>query len=109
MATFSAMFIANEVLPIEGRAAMMIKSDFWKPLVISSRSTKWVSRPGDALAALQERVNRAERLTDDLLHAHEAASNALFRELEDLRFGVVQDFFRGVDWLGRPRDGGRRV
>ena len=37
-ATFSAMFIANEVFPIEGRPAMTTKSDFWKPAVISSRS-----------------------------------------------------------------------
>ena len=27
MAAFSAMFMANEVLPIEGRAAMMIRSE----------------------------------------------------------------------------------
>ena len=38
MAAFSAMFIANAVLPIEGRAARMTRSDFCKPLVISSRS-----------------------------------------------------------------------
>ena len=35
---FSAMFIAKAVLPMEGRAAMMTRSERWKPLVISSRS-----------------------------------------------------------------------
>ena len=38
MAAFSAIFIANDVFPIDGRAAMMMRSDFWKPLVSSSRS-----------------------------------------------------------------------
>ena len=37
-AAFSAMLMAKAVLPIEGRAAMMIRSDFCRPLVISSRS-----------------------------------------------------------------------
>ena len=35
---FSAMFMANAVFPMEGRAAMMIKSERCRPLVISSRS-----------------------------------------------------------------------
>ena len=37
-ATFSAMFIAKLVFPIEGRPAITTKSDFWNPAVISSRS-----------------------------------------------------------------------
>ena len=35
-----------------------------------------------ALAALQQGVDRAERLFDDLLNAHEAATDALLRKLE---------------------------
>ena len=35
-AEFSAIFMANEVLPIEGRAAMMTRSDGCRPLVILS-------------------------------------------------------------------------
>ena len=45
MATDSAMFIASEVLPIEGRAAMTIISPSCRPLVILSRSAKPVLMP----------------------------------------------------------------
>ena len=38
IAAFSARFIAKVVLPIEGRAATMIKSDFCKPAVFLSKS-----------------------------------------------------------------------
>ena len=40
MAAFSAMFSANEVLPIQGRPAMMMRSLRWKPAVSLSRSSK---------------------------------------------------------------------
>src|SRR5579864_7225520 len=63
-------------------------------------------KPSDAASALQEGINRAERLFNDLLHSHEAAPDALLRELEDLRFGVVQDFFRGIALLGSARNSG---
>jgi small GTP-binding protein len=36
---------SNAVLPIDGRAATMIKSDRWKPSVILSRSGRWVPTP----------------------------------------------------------------
>ena len=38
MAAFCAMLIAHAVLPIDGRAAMMINSPFCRPLVILSNS-----------------------------------------------------------------------
>ena len=41
----SAMFSTKLVLPIDGRAATMTRSDFWKPDVISSRSTKPLGTP----------------------------------------------------------------
>ena len=44
-AAFCAMFRQNDVLPIAGRAATMIRSPFCRPLVFSSRSTKPVGRP----------------------------------------------------------------
>ena len=44
-ATCCAMLRQNEVLPIAGRAATMIRSPFCSPLVISSMSTKPVARP----------------------------------------------------------------
>ena len=37
-AAFSAMFMAKAVLPIDGRAAMMIRSDGCNPLVSRSSS-----------------------------------------------------------------------
>ena len=45
IATCSAMFIARDVLPIEGRAATMIISPPCKPSVILSKSTKPVEMP----------------------------------------------------------------
>ena len=44
-ATHSAMFIANEVLPTEGRAAMTIISAFLRPRSFSSMYLKPVGRP----------------------------------------------------------------
>jgi len=37
MAEFCAMLIAQAVFPMEGRAAMMMSSEFWRPLVILSK------------------------------------------------------------------------
>ena len=45
MATCSPMFIENEVLPIEGRPATMIRSPPCMPDVILSRSVKPVGTP----------------------------------------------------------------
>jgi len=45
IATFSAMFIAKLVLPIEGRPAMTMRSAGCRPEVISSRSLKPVETP----------------------------------------------------------------
>ena len=44
-ATCSTMFIASEVLPIDGRAATTIISPGCRPVVILSRSVKPVSTP----------------------------------------------------------------
>ncbi len=45
IATASAIFTENAVLPIEGRAATMIKSEGCRPEVSSSRSEKPVETP----------------------------------------------------------------
>ena len=60
----------------------------------------------DAPAALQQSVNRAERLADDFRDAHEPAPNAFFRELKDLRFGIVQNFFCRIALFGCASDCG---
>ncbi len=56
----------------------------------------------DALAALQQRIDRAERFADDLLNAHEPAPNALLRKLEDRRLGVAENVFRRVRLVRWP-------
>ena len=48
IATFWAMFSASAVLPMDGRAAMMIRSDLCRPFSLLSRSLKCVARPGIA-------------------------------------------------------------
>ena len=45
MAAFSQRFIANVVLPIEGRAATMMRSEGCNPAVFLSKSTKPVVTP----------------------------------------------------------------
>ena len=44
-AAFSTIFIANVVLPIDGRAAIITKSAFCKPEVMLSKSVKPVDKP----------------------------------------------------------------
>ena len=44
-ATFSAKFMAKLVFPIDGRPATMMRSEGWRPEVISSKSAKPVGRP----------------------------------------------------------------
>ena len=45
LATFVAIFIANEVFPIPGRAAMIIRSDLLRPDVMESSKVKPVLAP----------------------------------------------------------------
>src|SRR6185503_5876982 len=63
-------------------------------------------QPGDALAALQQGIDRSERFLDDLLHAHEAAPDALFGELHDGGFGIVENFLGGIALIGGAGNGG---
>ena len=106
MEAFSAMFMAKAVFPMEGRAAMMIRSERCKPAGHFVQIGVVGGQAGDALAALQQRIDRSERLLDDLLHAHEAAADALLGELQDGGFGVVENFFGGIALVGGAGDGG---
>ena len=85
---------------------MMIRSERCRPLVIFVEIGVVSREAGDALSALQQGVDRTERLPDDLLHAHEAAADALLGELKDRRFGIAEDFFGGIALVGGTRDGG---
>ena len=60
---------------------------------------------GAALAALQQRINRAEGFPDDFLHAHEAATDTFFRELKNSGFNVVKNFFGGIALVGGAGNG----
>jgi hypothetical protein len=61
---------------------------------------------GDALAALQQGIDRSERFLDDFLHAHETAADAFFRELKDGGLDVVENFLGGVALVGGARNRG---
>ena len=63
-------------------------------------------KAGDALPALQQRVDRAERVADNLLDSLEPFANALLGELENGGFGFVQDFVGGIGLLAGFGDGG---
>ena len=93
-----AMLRQKDVLPMAGRAATMIRSPFWSPLVISSRSTKPVGRPGDQLLRLRELVDGPEALLDDLADADEALADPPLGDVEDGLLGAVEDA-----WPRRPR------
>ena len=60
IATCSAMLSTRLVFPIEGRPAMTIRSDFWKPEVMRSRSTKPVGDAGDGALVLVELLDDLE-------------------------------------------------
>ena len=61
---------------------------------------------GDALAALQQGIDRSEGVADDLLDPLKALANALLGELEDGSLGVVEDFVGGLGLLAGLGDGG---
>ena len=62
LATFRAMFRANDVLPIAGRAAIRSRSDRLRPLIFRSRSTRPVERPGMSLSDWANSVRRSNTL-----------------------------------------------
>ena len=106
MEAFSAMFMAKGGLP-HGRpgrdddeiGALQAAGHLVQIGVVRGQS-------GNALAALQQRIDRSERFLDDFLYAHETAANTFFRELEDGGFGVVKNFLGGVTLIGGAGNGG---
>ena len=106
MAAFSAMFRAKAVLPMTGRAATMMSSAALQAAGDLVEIGEVGGQAGDALAALQQGVDRAEGLADDLLHAHEAAADAIVGEPENGGFGVVENLVGGLALLQGAGDGG---
>ena len=67
-ATCCAMLSTRLVLPIDGRAATMIRSPRWKPRVILSISVKPVRDAGDEALVLEELLDLGEALLDQIAH-----------------------------------------
>ena len=86
----SAMFSTKLVLPIDGRAATMTRSDFWKPEVISSRSTKPLGTPVTRPAVLLQLLDQLIAGIDELADADEAGAHAVLGDLEDRPLGFVE-------------------
>src|ERR1700722_1969213 len=57
-------------------------------------------QPGNALAALQQSINRTERTLHYLLYAHKAPANSLFGELKKRSFDVAKYLLGWVRLLG---------
>ncbi len=76
-ATWSAMFIASDVLPMPGRAASTISSPPCRPVSCSSRSMKPVDRPVMPVALLLHLVEQLERGVHQLRHRGQIADPLL--------------------------------
>jgi hypothetical protein len=99
------MFMANAVLPIEGRAAMMMRSDGCKSAGQLVEQRVVGRQPGNLLAARVEFLQRAERSSDDGRDIHESLLHAVFGELEDGLLGAAQDLFGFLGVLDGFGDG----
>ncbi len=98
IATCSAMFSASEVLPIEGRPAMTTRSPGCRPEVVAVEVDETGGHAGDVARILLavELVDPFDDATEQVLQRLESgrAARAVFRDLEDLRFGLVEDLPR---------------
>ena len=71
-AACSAKLRARLVLPMEGRAAMRTRSDFWSPVVMVSRSAKPVRIPLDLTLVLVQVVEAVVGVVEEMLQRGEA-------------------------------------
>ena len=86
----SAMFSTKLVFPIDGRAATMTRSDFWKPDVISSRSTKPLGTPVTRPLCCLELLDQLVAGVDELAQLDEAGPHPVLGDLEDRPLGLVE-------------------
>ena len=96
MAMFSARFRASAVFPCEGRAARMSSSEGCRPEVQLIQLDVAGGNAGDAFAFFEDFFEALEIVADDVLDGDEAGFDAVFGELEDGRFGVVEDHVGAV-------------
>ena len=80
----AAMLMASAVLPMEGRAAMMMSSPFCRPLVMRSKSVEARGEAGDFTALLVEVVDRAEGVANDDVDGLQALRKARLADFEQL-------------------------
>ncbi len=80
--------MAHAVLPMEGRAAMMMSSESCRPLVMRVEVDVVGGEAGDLAALLVELVDGAEGLGDDLADAGEAALDGGVGDVGELGFDV---------------------
>ena len=110
-ATFSAMFVTSADLPIEGRAARMIRLPGWKPPVIASRSAKPDGGAGERLALGRELLPLVDLRVEDVADRAEVLLAVLVGDLEDRALGAVDELARrglvavdaGLDLVGRAQ------
>ena len=88
---FSARFSASAVFPCDGRAARMSSSEGCQAgcqlvqLAVAGRHA------GDAFAFAENPFETFEIVANDVLHRDQPGVDAIFREREDGRLGVIED------------------
>ena len=62
MTAYSTMFMASAVFPMAGRPAMTMRSEFLKPVVFASKTSKPLDRPGNCPLFSYSLVNSSTAL-----------------------------------------------
>ncbi|MDZ7821398.1 MAG: hypothetical protein U5N26_06065 [Candidatus Marinimicrobia bacterium] len=94
MDMFLSIDRARAVLPMEGRPATMIRSEFWKPLVIKSNFLNPEGDAYDIAVMLGEFLDMVHRRVQDTFYVDKILGCAVLAQLEDLLLGVVEDDIR---------------
>ena len=101
------MLQTSALLPIAGRAAMMIRLPGWKPPVISSRSLNPDGVPVSDVPSDRQPVELVELLVQDLLDRAEVLLAVVARDLEHRLLGPLDELARRAP-RGRARSPGFR-
>ena len=88
--TCCAMFSTRLVFPIDGRAAMMTRSEGCRPDVRASRSVKPGRHAREEPLVLLQLLDRVEAALHELAQRHEAGLDPTFGNLENRPFGLVE-------------------
>ena len=109
IAAFSAMFVTSADLPIEGRAAMMIRLPGWKPPVISSRSLKPDGVPVSAVCSRERRWSLSSSSCSTSSIDAEVLLAVVVGDLEDVALGPLDQLARRAPRGSRRSPGSRWV